>query len=122
MNKAVAVALPPPDKAPGIRDGIRERAEWQLSEIVEGWGLIEPKEGSGVVHPYFKTTKLGDGQSPLSPTAFDPLTNNPGWPREEIPLRTDPSRQPTAEWSKTLIEWGEKVAASGRRGSDLSGL
>jgi hypothetical protein len=122
MSKAVAVELPPADKAPGIREGIRDRAQWQLKEVVEGWGLIEPGEGAGAVHPYFSATKLCDAQTALSLATFDPLLKNPAWPREEMLLRTDPQRPPTAEWSKALIEWGSKVAANGRQGADLAAV
>ncbi len=80
------------------------------------------KEGAGAIYPYFKTTKLCDSAAPFSAAARDALMKNPGWPREDIPLTTDPSRQPTSESSKALIEWGGEIAASGRRGSDLSAV
>lgn len=121
MTKAVAVELPAADKAPGIREGIRDRALWMLNEVGT-WGMVEPSEGAGVVFSYFKTTKLCDAQSTLSKASFDPLVKNPGWPREEMLLRTDPTKPPTDQWAKALLDWGNKVVANSRRGSDLVGV
>lgn len=121
-TKAVGLALPPHEKAPGVRDGIRDRAAWTLTEITEGWGTVEPAEGAGVVYPYFETTKLADAATPFGAEAIDALRANPGWPREGVELRTSPTAIPTGDWSKALLEWADKVAASGRHGSDLAAV
>jgi hypothetical protein len=122
VTKAVAVALPSPEKAPGIREGIRERAAWDLAEVTEGWGLIEPKEGAGAVYPYFNTKKLCDAQTTLSSETLKALADNPAAAPEGLELRTSPSGPPNADWRKALMEWGEKVTESGRRGADLAGV
>jgi hypothetical protein len=121
VTKAVAVELPPADKAPGIREGVRERAQWKLNEVGT-FGMVEPNEGAGTVFQYFKTTKLCDANTALSPAAFDPLVKNPAWPRAEISVRTSPGGAPTTNWATTLIKWGNNIAANGRRGSDLVGV
>lgn len=122
MGQPVAISLPPADKAKGIRDGIRDRADWKLEEVVEGWGLVSPNEGVGTVYPYFKTTKLCDANTTLTESTFDALAKNPAWPRDHIPARTAPDKDATTDWPKALIEWGNKVSANGRRGSDLVGV
>jgi hypothetical protein len=122
VGQPVAVSLPPADKAPGIREGVRDRAQWKLEEVVEGWGLVSPNEGVGAVHPYFKTTRLCDANTTLTENTFDALAKNPGWARDHIPARTAPDKEATTDWPKALIEWGNKVAANGRRGSDLVGV
>lgn len=122
MGQPVAVALPPPDKAKGIRDGIRDRARWKLEEVVEGWGVVSPYEGVGTVYPYFKTTKLCDDTSTLTDKTFEALAKNPAWSRDHIAARTAPDKEPTIDWPKALVEWGNNVAKVGRRGSDLVGV
>jgi hypothetical protein len=121
-DKAVGLALPPHEKAPGIRDGIRERASWTLTEIVDGWGTVEPSEGAGVIYPYFRTTKLADAQKAFGADASSALQSNPGWAREDVALRTSPTGTPTDEWAKVLLEWADKVAASDRRAADLAAV
>jgi hypothetical protein len=122
MGRPVAISLPPADKAAGIREGVRQRAQWQLEELVEGWGLVAPNEGAGAVYPYFKTTKLCDASTTLTGDTFDALARNPGWPREHVPASTAPGMEPTTEWTKALLEWADKVAASGRRAAELAAV
>jgi hypothetical protein len=122
MTKAVALELPPAEKAPGMREGVRERAAWLLDEVVEGWGVVEPCEGAGAVYPYFKTVKLCDVTSTLTEETWKPLRDNPAWERDEMALRTSPTTAPTNDWSKELLAWGDKVANNGRNGSGLAGV
>jgi hypothetical protein len=121
VTKAVAAELPPADKAPGIREGIRDRAQWELNEVGT-FGMVEPNEGAGTVFPYFRTTKLCDANTTLNADVFEALAKNPAYPRNEIPARTAPGKEATTEWAQELMEWANKMAERGRRGSDLAAI
>lgn len=122
-TNGVLLSLPASTDAPGIREGIGERAQWKLEELVEGWGAVEPIEGAGVVFPYFKAHKLCDAKTQLTAETWEPLRRNPGWAKNDLQaLRTSPSGAPDPDWQKYLLEWGDKVAKEGRRGSDLAAV
>jgi hypothetical protein len=121
MPKAVVVELPPPDRAPGIRDGIRDRAQWSLTEITTGFGLVEPFEGAGAVFPYFTAIKLCEAGTTLTDETWEPVIDAGGGAPDEG-FRTMPHGEPNPEWRERLLEWAEKTGESGRRGSDLSAV
>jgi len=122
-DEAVLLSIPDPNDAPGIRDGIRQLAQWRLNEITPGWGAIEPAEGAHQIYPYFTPRKLCDAQTTLMDETWEPLRRNPAWSRDEIPApRTSPSGDPDPDWQKRLLEWGDKAAASGRRGSEFAAI
>lgn len=98
-------------------------AEWRLAEVVDGWGAVEPIEGSGWVSPYFTAHKLCDAQTALTPETWDPLRRNPAWSKDSIAApSTSPGSGPDPDWQKKLTAWGDKVIEGGRRGSDLAAV
>jgi hypothetical protein len=123
-DQSVLVRLPDPSDAPGIHDGITQLAEWRLNEITPGWGAVEPAEGAHGVYPYFKVHKLCDAQTTLTDATWEPLRRNPAaWSSASTPaLRTSPTGAPDTEWQKRLLGWGDKVAASGRRGAEFAAI
>lgn len=123
LTSGVLISLPAAADAPGIREGIQERAQWKLKEVVAGWGAVEPVEGAGVVFPYFTAHKLCDAKTPLTAETWEPLRQNPGWSRDDAsPPRSSPGGSPDPDWQKRLLDWGDKVAKEGRRGSDLAAV
>jgi len=115
------MALPDKDVAPGIREGLRDRAQWTLHEAVPRFGSVKPREGPGEVFPYFAITKLCDARTTLSEATWRPLTEHPS----EVPNtdpRTRPGSAPDPNWRQALSEHADKLAATGRPGSDLAAV
>jgi hypothetical protein len=122
-NQSVLLPLPRPTDAPGIRDGIRDLAQWKMQEITPGWGAVEPAEGRGHVYQYFRVHKLCDAQSHLNDETWAPLRRNPAFSRVDVSVRTSPvASAADPDWQKRLLQWGDKVAASGRRGAELAAV
>lgn len=119
MSDAALIRLLRPERAPGIRDGIRDRAQWRLTEVAEGWGAVEPVEGPGATYPYFQLRKLADASSTITDATWEPLRANPAYDKGDAAVRTRPGGEPTSEWDQALIAWADKVFASGRPGADL---
>lgn len=90
-----------------------------MDEVEDGWGAVEPAEGAGATWPYFKLHKLCDATTTLRDSTWDPLRRAPSWDTSNVAARTQPGEEPTMEWRQRLTEWGNKVLANGRRGSEL---
>ena len=117
------IALPGKEVAPGIRDGIRQRAGWSLEELVDGFGLVAPAEGGGSVFPYFQITKLCDAGTNLTASTWQPLVDHPAvLPSGEFSPRTRPGGAPDPDWRKTLKAHADSLAGSGLRGAELAAI
>lgn len=119
MQSGALIPLFSREDAPGIRDGIRERAQWRLTEVQDGWGSVEPAEGAGTVYPYFKLHRLCDASSTITAETWEPLRLSPGYEKAGVPARTNPRGQPRTDWDTELGAWADKWAAEGRRGSEF---
>jgi hypothetical protein len=115
------MALPDKDVAPGIREGLRDRAHWTLHEAVPLFGAVEPREGPGQVFPYFTIRKLCDPRTTLSEATWRPLIDHPS-EVPDIDPRTRPGGDPDPDWRQVLTEHADKLAATGRPGSDLAAV
>jgi hypothetical protein len=116
--------IPLPDKqiAPGIRDGIRQRGDWLLEEVVEGFGSVAPSEGAGKVAPYFKITKLCDSKTRLSAKTWQPLVKYPALVPQDVDPRTRPGGDPDPDWRQAMHSHADKLDESGRPGGDLAAV
>jgi hypothetical protein len=115
----VLVELPEANKAPGVRDGIRDLANWTLAEVADGFGLVAPAEGAGTVYPYFKAVKLCDAATTLTAATWEPVVAAAGGAHEGEAMRTAPGAAPDPNWQNYLMKWGNKVGATGRPGAHL---
>src|SRR4051794_21862525 len=105
-DNRVLLQLPDAAEAPGIRDGIRERARWRLLEVTPGSGAIEPNEGAGSVFPYFKVHKLCDAHTALTDETWEPVRRAPAWSKDDIPPpRTSPGGAGNPAWRELLESW-----------------
>lgn len=120
MSRAL-IALPRRDVAPGVRDGLRERAQWSIEEVVENFGSVGPAEGAGKVFPYFGITKLCDAGTTLTEETWRPLIEYPAQLPDTDP-RTRPDGRPDPDWRKKMDEYATRLAASGRHGGDLAAV
>lgn len=118
MNE-VLIRLLPPDQAPGIRDGVRDLAQWRLNEVADGWGAVEPTEGAGAVYPYFKLRRLADAATSISEETWAPLRDSPAHDKGGMEARTSPSGPPTSDWAIALVAWADKIYAARRPGSEF---
>lgn len=120
MSRAL-IGLPGRNVAPGIRDGIRERAHWTLEEVVDGYGWVEPQEGAGEIAPYFRLTRLCDASTTLTPQTWQPLFAHPTvLPDADPPTR--PGDAPDPEWREKMHAHAAKLAESGRPGGGLAAV
>jgi hypothetical protein len=116
------IELPIAQVAPGIRDQIRETAQWSLREVTSGFGEVEPLEGAGTVTPYFKIRKLCDAKTRLTDETWAPLLRNPALLPEGFDPPTRPGGASDPNWRERLFEQADKFAADGRRGGDLAAV
>src|SRR6476659_7545928 len=109
MDQAI-VALPSPDVAPAIRDGIRDLAHWRFREVSDGYGAIEPEEGAGAVYPYFRIRKLCDSSTVLDDDTWEPLRGNPALTLDDLATpRSRPDGPPDPNWRTVLREKADKM-------------
>ena len=106
----------------GFRDGIRELGQFSLTEATPGWGLIEPKEGRGVVSPYFTAHRLCDATSEITPDTFAVLREH--LPRyDDLPIpRTEPDGDPNPQWREELLSHADALYAQGVPGGDIAAV
>lgn len=124
-SESVFLELPDATEVPGIRDGITQIARWKFDEVTPGWAAIEPNEGAHSVYGYFRALKLCDANTTLTRDTWEPLRRSAKWTTEEtqtegLPIGLDDTPDP--QWQKRLIEWGEEVGASGRRGAEFAAI
>lgn len=119
------IRLPDVADAPGIRDFIREAAEFEMREMVEGWGLVAPREGAAAVRNYLTAHRLCDAATTIGDETWAPILAHPPLegPDER---RTRPGSEPTPEWREELIRHADKVyergAARDVAGADLAAV
>jgi hypothetical protein len=120
VSPGVLIPLFSPAQAPGIREGIRGRAKWNLTELDEGWGTIEPVEGSGAVREYFTVHKLCDASSEITEETWEPLRRaGAPWDKSVVTARTRPGGERTGDWAQQLLAWADKVYTNHRRGAEF---
>lgn len=119
------VPLPDPSLAPGVRDFIRDASQFNLREVIPGWGLIAPAEGAGTARNYLTAHRLCDAQSTITDETWAPLVANPPiqGPEERA---TRPGEEASAEWREKVVRHADRLQESGKTrgvvGADLAAV
>jgi len=119
------IPLPDAALAPGVRDFIRNTAEFVLREMVGGWGLVAPAEGAGVTRKYLKAYRLCDAASLITDEIWAPLVANPPLEGPEE-RKTHPGEEPSTDWREKVSRHADRVHESGKTrgiaGADLAAV
>jgi hypothetical protein len=119
-NRAI-IALPAKDAAPAFRESVRDLAHWRMEELADGFAAVEPEEGAGALHRYFRIRKLCDASTPLTEDTWAPLLERPALTLDHLATpRTRPDGPPDPQWRQRLMDKANSLEE--RPGADLAAV
>lgn len=83
----VVVSLPPAERAPGYRDSLSTRSDFQVESYGPDALAVAPREGFGAVRPYFNARRLCAAGDTITQETFAALVDDPPFPDNDTERR-----------------------------------